>query len=305
MELFGDVRIVPSRYALHTVKRGDVVSGHSLTDECFGGWLGEGLDGAVLQIAGKSSLSICEVDGLDGVRRLKGGKITLSKSPPSKATLFPEEQGPAIVMDCGGFGFGRNWYKAVARSFPEDKVAEAAFGISRSSGAPGPLRLWVRVKDASPWVNSGVDPEVLFKSGDCIDLRWSADPKANPKRRAPAAGDIRLLFAPDGRGGVTAVKYVFVDSSDAPDARRSFTSPTGTAYVDRVEQVSVKAGVVKMKDGYEFTADIPWSILGEKGMPKHGETRRADIGVIFSDADGATTVRRAYLFDQESQIVCA
>ena len=302
-ELFGDQRLSPSQYALHEIKRGDVFSGYSLGDECFGGWFGSGRDGAALQIVGKNSLSICEVAGLGGIRRLAGGKISLAKSPPPKTVLSPSEQGPAVVMDCGGFGFQRGWQDAVLRSFPEDKVASAAFGISRSSGGPGPLRLWVRVKDASPWVNGGGDPETLFKSGDCIDLRWAADTKANPKRRQPAAGDIRLLFAPDGKGGVTAVKYVFVDPSVAPEARRSFTSPTGTAYVDRVEQVAVKANVVKTKDGYEFTANIPWSILGEKKMPNHGETRRADIGVLFGDADGATTVRRVYLFDQKSQIV--
>ena len=303
-ELFGDQRLAPSQYALHEVKRGDVISGHSLNDECFGGWFGSGLDGAALQIVGKNSLSICKMAGLDSVRRLKGGKMMLAKSPPPKTVLSPSEQGPAVVMDCGGFGFQHGWQGSVTRVFPEDKVAEAAFGISRSSGGPGPLRLWVRVKDASPWVNGGGDPETFFKSGDCIDLRWSADPKANPKRRTPAAGDIRLLFAPDGKGGVTAVKYVFVDPSVAPDARRSFTSPTGTAYVDRIEQVSVKSNVVKTKDGYEFTADIPWGILGENGKPARGETRRADIGVLFGDTDGSTTVRRAYLFDRESQIVC-
>ena len=302
-ELFGDQRLSPSQYSLHEVKRGDVFSGHSLGDECFGGWLGSSPDGTALQIAGKNSLAICEVAGLGGIRRLDGGKISLAKSPQPKTVLSPSEQGPAVVMDCGGFGFQRGWQDAVLRSFPEDKVAEAAFGISRSSGAPGPLRLFVKVRDASPWVNGGGDLETLFKSGDCIDLRWAADTKANPKRRQPAVGDVRLLFAPDGKGGVTAVKYIFVDPSVTPDERRSFTSPTGTAYVDRVEQVAVKANVVKTKDGYEFTANIPWSILCEKEMPNHGETRRADVGVLFGDADGSTTVRRAYLFDRESQIV--
>ena len=302
-ELFGDQRLSPSQYSLHDVKRSDVISGHSLNDECFGGWLGSSPDGTVLQIVGKTSLSICEVAGLAGVRRLEGGKISLAKSPPMKTVLSPLEQGPVVVMDCGGFGFQQGWQDAVLRPFPEDKVAEAAFGISRSGGCPGPLRLWMRVKDASPWVNGGGDPETLFKSGDCIDLRWAADANADPKRRQPVPGDIRLLFAPDEKGGVTAVKYVFVDPSVAPDARRSFTSPTGTAYVDRVEQVPVKANVVKTKDGYEFVANIPWSILGEKEMPKHGETRRADVGVLFGDTDGGATVRRAYLFDQESQIV--
>ncbi|MBE6397337.1 MAG: hypothetical protein E7046_10065 [Lentisphaerae bacterium] len=302
-ELFGDQRITPSQYSLCEVRRGDVISGYSLNDECFRGWLGESAGGRPFQIVGKSSLSICAVAGLGGVRRLPGGKIALAKPPPEKTFLPPSEQGPAVVMDCGGFGFQRGWQDAVIRSFPEDKVAEAAFGISRSSGGPGPLRLWVRVKDASPWVNGGGDPEVMFKSGDCIDLRWAADPKASPKRRTPVEGDVRLLFAPDGKGGVAAIKYVFVDPSVAPDARRSFTSPTGTAYVDRIEAVPVRAKVEKTKDGYEFTADIPWKFLGENGKPAQGETRSADVGVLFGDADGATTVRRAYLFDQESQVV--
>ena len=302
-ELFGDQRIAPSQYSLCEVKRGDVISGYSLNGECFGGWLGECAGGRPFQIVGKSSLSICAVAGLGGICRLSGGKIALAKPPPEKTSLPPSEQGPAVVMDCGGFGFQRGWQDAVVRSFPEDKVAETAFGVGRSGGGPGPLRLFVKVRDASPWINGGKDPEVMFKSGDCIDLRWAADPKADPKRRKPATGDIRLLFAPDGRGGVTAIKHVFADPSVAPDARRSFTSPTGTAYVDRIEHPKIKASAVKTKDGYEFTADIPWKVLGENGKPVRGETRRADVGVLFGDADGATTVRRAYLFDRESGIV--
>ena len=302
-ELFGDQRIAPSQYSLCEVKRGDVISGYSLNGECFGGWLGECAGGRPFQIVGKSSLSICAVAGLGGVRRLSGGKIALAKPPPEKTSLPPSEQGPAVVMDCGGFGFQRGWQDAVVRSFPEDKVAETAFGVGRSGGGPGPLRLFVKVRDASPWINGGKDPEVMFKSGDCIDLRWAADPKASPKRRTPVEGDVRLLFAPDGKGGVAAIKYVFVDPSVAPDARRSFTSPTGTAYVDRIEAVPVRAKVEKTKDGYEFTADIPWKFLGENGKPAQGETRSADVGVLFGDAGGATTVRRAYLFDQESQVV--
>ena len=301
-ELFGDQRLAPSQHALHEVKRGDMLSGHSLGDECFGGWFGAGGGGPPLQIVGKSSLSICEVVGLETVR-LEGGPLTLAKSPPARNTMPLAEQGPVAVMDCGGFGFQRDWQKAVVRAFPEDKVAEAAFGVSRSGGAPGPLRLWVKVRDASPWVNGGGDPETPFKTGDCIDLRWAANPAADPKRRAPAPGDIRLLFAPGPDGAITAVRHTFSDPSVPEEARRSFSSPTGTAWVDRVETVEVRARVERTKDGYEFTADIPWGVLGEKGMPAHGETRRVDAGVLFGDADDGATVRRAYLFDRQSQVV--
>ena len=302
-ELFGDQRLAPSQYSLCEVKRGDDISGYSLNGECFGGWLGECAGGRPFQIVGKSSLSICAVAGLGEVRRLSGGKTALVQPPPKKTSLPPSEQEPAVAMDCGEFGFQRGWQDAVARSFPEDKVAAAAFGVSRSGGGPGPLRLFVKVRDDSPWENGGGDLETMFKSGDCIDLRWAADAKADPKRRKPAPGDIRLLFAPDGEGDVTAVKYIFADPSVTPDERRSFTSPTGTAYVDRIEYPKIKASAVKTKDGYEFTADIPWKVLGESGKPAHGETRRADVGVLFGGADAAVTVRRVYMFDAASGIV--
>lgn len=302
-ELFGDIRLAPSQHALHEVKRGDMLSGHSLGDECFGGWFGAGGGGQSLQIVGKNSLSMCEVSGLETLRSLAGGPLVLAESPPRRNVLPQTEQGPVAVMDCGGFGFQRDWQKAVVRAFPEDNVAEAAFGVSRSGGAPGPLRLWVKVRDASPWVNGGDDPETPFKTGDCIDLRWAANPAADPKRRAPAPGDIRLLFAPGPDGAITAVRHTFSDPSVPEKARRSFSSPTGTAWVDRVETIEVRARVEKTKDGYEFTADIPWDVLGEKGMPAHGETRRIDAGVLFGDADGGATVRRAYLFDRQSQVV--
>ena len=88
-ELFGDQRLSTSQYALHEVNRGDTISGHSLNDECFYGWFGEGRGGAALQIVGKSSLSICDVAGLGGVRRLAGGKITLANAPPQKGFAAP------------------------------------------------------------------------------------------------------------------------------------------------------------------------------------------------------------------------
>lgn len=304
-ELFGDQRVAPSRTALLEAKRGMVLSTNSLESECFGGWLGTGPDGRVLQISGKDSCDICVVGGLEGMRRLDGGSFLLAEPPLKKSELPASEQGPLAVMQAGGFGFTRGWEDSVKRAFPEDNVATAALGVSYAGGPnPGYIHLWVKVKDASPWVGGGGDPVTPFKGGDCIDLRWAADPKANPKRRTPVEGDMRLIFAPDGKGGVTAFKYVFVDPSVAPDARRSFTSPTGTAYVDRIEAVPVKAKVEKTKDGYEFTADIPWKVLGEDAKPERGETRRADVGVLFGDSAGTETVRRVYLFDRESQIVC-
>ncbi len=131
----------------------------------------------------------------------------------------------------------------------------------------------------------------------------AADASADSARPVPVPGDIRILFAPDGANGAVAVRYAFSDPSVPDKARHAFSSPVGTAWVDRIDHPQIEAAITRTDDGYDFSADIPWEALGEKAMPTHGETRRADVGVIFGDADGGRTVRRAYLFDQEAQIV--
>lgn len=306
-ELFADMRLAPSLQTRLSAARGDVLSTNSLSGESFYGWLGNGPGGAVWQIAGKSALCVCEVAGLDSIRDLRGGEIRLAAADAGARHHgggADATREPLRVTDCGGFGFQSGWHRGAARAFPEDRVAEVALGVSRSGGAPGPLRLRVEVRDPSPWTNSGIDQDTLFHTGDCIDLRWAADPAADPRRRDPAPGDVRIVFAPGGgAGGVAAVRYVFVDPTVAAESRRSFSSPVGTARVDRIDRPRIMATVETTADGYVLVADIPWDVLGEREMPAHGEMRRADVGVVFGDAAGAHAVRRASLFDAESQVV--
>ena len=299
-ELFGDNRLCPNMTSVLEVSKGTVLSGNSLCDECFGGWFGMGVEGNAMQIVGKSALAVCKVSGLETKEMLKGGKIFLDKAPPQKeSVVYGSAAAPLSIMDCGGFGFQRGWQKNVTRSFPEDKVASVAFGVSRSSGKIGPLRLWVKVRDDSPWINEGEDFNLVFRTGDCIDLRWAADSTANAKRCTPTNGDIRLLITPSG-----VMRHTFVDHTVPKTQWQTFSSPVGTTEIAKVERIdNIKVAIEKKKDGYELIADIPWSVLGEVGPPVHGSDRRMDVGVIFGDAEGTCAVRRVYLFDSESGVV--
>ena len=46
---------------------------------------------------------------------------------------------------------------------------------------------------------------------------------------------------------------------------------------------------------------MPWEDLGLK--PKAGLKIRGDVGLLLSDRNGAETAVRAYLFNQDTQIV--
>ncbi|WP_207889025.1 hypothetical protein, partial [Pseudomonas sp. 100_A] len=139
------------------------------------------------------------------------------------------------------------------------------------------LYLHYTVQDDSPWLNNGKDWQLLFKTGDSIDLQLGTDPAANPKRGGPVAGDLRLLIAPF-QGREIAVLYRHrVPGTQKPVA---FTSPWRTENVDEVKQIAgAQIAVLKDPNRTRIEAAIPLSELGLKPSP--GQKLGADFGVIY------------------------
>ena len=299
-ELFGDMRAGNgSTQNFPEAVRGMDLGAKSLEDECFGGWLGA-VGGKVCVIEGKDSLNVCELTGLDGVRRLKGGTLHLRERAKPLAELPGGDRPPVRAVKAGGFGLGRDWWNLSPNRFPGGADSPAKFAIGYHDAW---IRLWIDVEDPTPFENAGIDPNTLFHSGDAIDFRWEGDVAAKRGRTSAAAGDQRFVIAPLG-DEVAVVRYVFVDPS-AKSAPVEFASPVSTYRVARVERVKdAKVGVKRRKGGYELTVDLPWkSALGEPGAPKAGTVRRGDVGVIFGDETGSRVMRRAYHFDPGSQEV--
>lgn len=321
-ELFGDMRQAPTTQNLPEARRGMVFSRNSLLDECFGGWFGD-VGGRPHLIVGKDSLNICELRGADGIRRLDGGALTLAVPAKPLAEVPFAARAPQRVLRAGGFGLGREWWKGIECAFPLRKpVARVALGASG-----GGLSIRYDVDDPTPPVTAGgtvgsvkmpdlslddegldlsldddkASEQALFHAGDALDFRWASDPKADPKRDRPVPGDCRFVIAPRVGDGSVVMRYVFVD----PNARTKpveFVSPVGRTSIARVERVERATVTVEgRKGGYVATVFLPWSELGEKGVPTG--LRRADPGVIFADPSGSRAVRRQYLFDPGSQEV--
>jgi hypothetical protein len=159
------------------------------------------------------------------------------------------------------------------------------------------LYVAMRVRDDSPLKNSAEDPLTLFKSGDAVDVTLGLDPAADPKRKGPVAGDVRLLLAVV-KGKPLAVLYKPVDPTAGPELRREFSSPVGRTQMDRVQvlpEAKVAAKVRQLKDGkfWELEASVPWVAIGVK-PPVVGTTIRGDLGYLQSDEGGTQTVGRRY-----------
>jgi hypothetical protein len=155
------------------------------------------------------------------------------------------------------------------------------------------------VRDDSPMKNAGKDFAMLFKTGDACEVMLALDPKADPKRTRPAAGDLRLLFSVMDDKPV-CVLYAPL-AGNAEKRPRAFSSPTGSEPFERVVLVEdAKVSVRRTDGGYVLEAAVPWAALG--GPPQAGTLLRGDVGVIFSDPGGSRNVLRACYANRQTAI---
>jgi hypothetical protein len=127
---------------------------------------------------------------------------------------------------------------------------------------------------------------MLFATGGALDLMLGTDPAADPRREAPAAGDVRLVVTRVG-GRARAMLY----RPKAPGGRgrpAAFSSPWRTVRMDDVADVS--AAVELAQRGGDYELSIPLATLGLRARAP--VELRGDVGVLRGD--GARTVQRLY-----------
>ncbi len=151
--------------------------------------------------------------------------------------------------------------------------------------AGGRLYVAYRTGDQRLLRNSGEVPQALFTTGGGLDLMLAADPQADPQRKQPVEGDLRL-FVTQVAGKTRAVLYrAVVPGSTDPIP---FSSPARTITFDRVEDVSDQVELAGAGGNYEIS--VPLELLGVQPQP--GQQLQADLGVLRGD--GFQTTHRVY-----------
>jgi hypothetical protein len=162
------------------------------------------------------------------------------------------------------------------------------------------LYLAYEVRETSPWLNTGTDWQSLFKTGDSVDLQLGTNPQADPKRRGPVPGDLRLLIAPYG-GETIAVLYRH-RLGGQPGTPVTFTSPWRSEVVDDVRRLEGARIAVQRGNGqYTVEAAIPLAALD--WTPQAGTTYRGDVGVIYGDDAGTVNLLRSYWSNDATALV--
>ena len=263
-------------------------------------------NGKIYLIGGDTDGRIWEITGLDTIRI---AQATVAISPADNALAAEaaklKSTGATRVSDLVLRKAGKIAVDGQLGDWAMDKAYALDAGAGRAAKIAiayddTDLYAAFEVADASPMRNQGGDWSMLFKTGDACDVMLAADPAADPQRKAPAPGDIRLLFS------VLQDKPVCVlyDSKVRADekAPKTYTSPTGQETFERVTVLDVAQVVIQRTDkGYVLEATVPLTAIGFS--PKPGVKTKADLGVLFSNDGGGRTVRRAYVANQDTLIV--
>lgn len=274
--------------------------------EDFGGSMTQATDGKVYVQSGKLGAWNLALGGLERTVPVGGGSLAMSDADVRQAAEWREKPlaaagGSELVARAATIAFTGVLDQdfTAAKTVSYQKSAEASV---RTALAHDDAKLYVgwEVKDATPWVNGATDFAQMYASGDTVDLQLGIDSKADPKREAAAAGDLRVSIG-NLQGKPTAVLYRFISERKKP---RVFTS--GVVQGWQVDQVEVLADAqvkvtVDAGRGYVVEAAIPLDQLGVQ--PKPGLALRGDVGATHGDTAGTRTRLRTYWANQQTGLV--
>ena len=286
-----------------------------LGGEDFGGSMVQGKDGKVYLEAGKLALWNVEVVGLETVKALGKGSITMtandaimaeaergrglqSIAKPQNVTVKrmapPPEGKPVFLGD-----LGRDFKGAKRFNYRKQNNAGVTSVIAWDDKN---LYLGWDVKDETPWTNAADEVEYMYSSGDTVDFQLGTDPDAPGKRGQAARGDLRLSIG-NFRDKPTAVIYREIAAEGVKRNAKTFSSGVVAEFtVESVEVVkNAKIEVKTSKKGYVVEAAIPLAALGVKIT--NGLNLTGDFGVTHGDANGQDTVLRTYWSNQATGIV--
>jgi len=288
-------------------KRGMPLDNVTLGEEHFQSGFVRTKDGKYYVVAGHNHNSIVELSGLDTMARQQL-KLMLAAQDLAAAEQWYARQ--AVVRAQKEVPRHISVKAPPAPIKPDGKLDEwkdAAWTPIGSRGAfaiaydATNLYVAFQVSSGNALRNAGDDPNMLFKTGDSVDVQIGVDAKAPAGRTAPVPGDQRLLLAVF-QGKPIGVLYKHRVPETPQAERTGFASPWRTEYVDKIVRLdSGVIGTLSSAKGYDVEAVVPLELLGLK--PEKGARYQADFGILSADAAGGSTQVRTYWANQATGVV--
>jgi hypothetical protein len=305
-----DQRSAPPWHLLKA-KPGMIIEDVSFITEHFWPTISQTPDGEIYLVAGKGHCGILRLEGLETIRQLPRQELEITPAMLRKADAYrarvqqeeiqrrgrktlrvalrdraPEVDGKLADWEDAHWVRIGEYVRRI-----ETLKADAAVAVADD-------RLYAAYRTGSPNLlqNTGEALMTLFKTGGALDLRIGTDPKADPGRRDPVPGDLRLLVARvDGQ--TKAVLYRPQVPGAEPADAIPFSSPWRTVTFDQVRDVSSRVRLAGQDGNYEFS--VPLRTLGL--VPQKGMTISGDVGILRGSA--GLTIHRLYWHNKATGVI--
>jgi len=291
---------------LEDVMRGPTPSPYTLYVEHFTSyWFTDPRTNDLYFVTGAEDVRLFRVTGIESYQRMTGN-VSFTQPPKPRATaagLTKERVAYAArfakppLID-GDLSEWTNISKQTMAVDKEGAESSAQFQIGYDKEN---LYAAFHVNDASPMVNSANVLSTCFKFGDSLDLYLACDPNADPQRKEPAVGDVRLLLTKyQGKPLVLAYR-ARVPGTTQPTV---FTSPVNRFVCDVVEALpDAELAFAIDQDNKGYTAEVRVPLAQLKPLtPAPGVRIGFDAGVTFSDRQGQFNAAKVYWTGREAMV---
>lgn len=260
----------------------------TLTAEAFAGQLVKTGERYFL-LTGDQDGRVTEVLGLDQVKPLDGDTVRITSEDEQRVkTALTEMQAGQAATRTLAIGRGKASLANATRVGKTVGDRQFHVGVARDEQN---LYFHFNVVSPNPLTNRA-DPRTVFKGGNVLDIQIAANPDADPQRKTPGPGDMRLLVTQqDGKPLAVLYRPKVADFSGEPTV---LSSPTGSESFDAIDIVSDRIGIDVAPTATGFTAlvTVPLELMGLTLKP--GMTLALDLGYIFGNQTGSTAALRAY-----------
>lgn len=285
----------------------------TLGQEHFHGWFGKSIkDGKHYVVMGHNFTGVAEVIGLEKAKRVNGTFTVTAKdlratSEWEKAQARKKAYEAAKIYHCpigedkkvdGSLGDWREKFIhpdslegfEFAMHVGKENL-NLAFRANQQNGV-GPLLN----KGGSGW-------QRYFKTGGAVDIMLETDPAANPKRKGPVKGDLRLLFTRTPKGLKAVLYQPTVEKPNPAEAWQAKTMVFTTDFDRVVELKNAKLAFSEDKKtgNWVLEASVP---LAELGLNvKKRDRLKFDFGIMMTNKDGNEVLQRIYWSNQSTNIL--
>jgi hypothetical protein len=280
-------------------ERGALLNGVSLQAECFFDTITQAADGAVYLQTGKSHCTLARLEGLETIRWLPECKLQIAREHLAAAERYFElraerdikargrgvlkvtirKQAPVVDGKLDDW-VDAEWVTMANTEIRANKGANPVFfDHATAAVAVAGDRLYAAFRTEQPEMlkNSVNDLRAIFARGGSLNLMVGTDAAADPNRREPARGDVRLVVSIVG-GQPRAILY-------RPVAQKgqggTFHSSWRELTFGAIEDVGERLQLASVKGEYELS--LPLAALGIQ--PKPGMELRGDVGVVIPVED--------------------